>query len=146
MKISIINGPNLNLLGTREPTIYGGATLDDIEEGLGRLARDLGVSLDFCQHNSEGELVDAVQRAGRDCEGIVLNPAAYTHYGLALRDAVAAVGIPTLEVHISNVFAREEFRARSVIAPVCAGGVWGMGTLGYRVALSALVEMLRCWE
>ncbi len=142
MKIAIINGPNLNLLGTREPTIYGEETLDDIEAQLEILARELGVTLEFCQHNAEGDLVDAIQRAGEECAGIVLNAAAYTHYGLALRDAISAVPIPTVEVHISNVFAREEFRSQSVIAPVCAGGVWGMGSLGYRVALSALVEMI----
>lgn len=136
--IMVINGPNLNLLGTREPDTYGTATLADIETMLQREAEKLGAACQFCQSNVEGELVTALQNA-RDCDGVILNAAAYTHTSVALRDAIAAIAAPVVEVHLSNVFAREEFRHTSLIAPVCRGSISGFGADSYRLALYALV-------
>lgn len=142
MKVAVINGPNLNLLGTREPDIYGSITLDQINESLLELAKRYQVDLEFFQSNHEGDLVDAIHRADADADCIILNPAAYTHYGIALRDAVAAVRIPTIEVHLSNIHAREDFRKTSVIAPVAAGQISGFGPASYRVAFYAALELI----
>jgi len=143
LKVMVIDGPNLNLLGSREPAIYGGTSLGEIRASLGEVARELMVDLEFFQSNGEGELIDAIHRAGEVADGIVINPGAYGHYSIAMRDALAAVGVPAVEVHISNVYAREEFRSRSVIAPVCIGGVWGFGSDVYEWGLRALIKKLR---
>ncbi len=140
MNILVLNGPNLNLLGTREPEHYGTLTLADIEQRLRREAEGLGVELAFRQSNCEGELVTWIQQAAGQYDGIVLNAAAYTHTSVALRDAIAAVKLPVVEVHLSNVFAREEFRYHSYIAPVCKGSVSGFGAMSYVLALRALVQ------
>ncbi|MDR3364295.1 MAG: type II 3-dehydroquinate dehydratase [Clostridiales Family XIII bacterium] len=133
-KIAIINGPNLNLLGTREPDKYGNETLAEIEARLSALAAGLGGECTFFQSNVEGELVTAIQQAG-ESDGIVLNAGAYTHYSVAIRDAISAVPAPVIEVHLSNVSAREEFRHTSVIAPVCCGLIAGFGSESYLLAL-----------
>ncbi len=143
MRIHVINGPNLNLLGMRETAIYGSVTLDAIEKELRCVAQQAGVELVFFQSNGEGELVDAVQRARCDADGVIVNPAAYTHSSIALRDALAALDVPIIEVHLSNVHARESFRRLSVTAPVCSGGIWGLGAPGYTLALRALIDRLR---
>ena len=139
-RIAVINGPNLNLLGTREPHKYGKNTLDEINGRIAAEASRLGAECLFFQSNSEGELVTAIQRAD-GTDGIILNAGAYTHYSIALRDAIAAISTPAVEVHISNVHAREEFRRVSVIAPVCAGVIAGFGPYGYLLALYALLGM-----
>ncbi len=136
----VIHGPNLNLLGAREPEVYGGDTLEDVNQRLLSWARDNGVELRIVQSNHEGEIVDAIQGAVDWAEGIVINPGAYTHYSYAIRDAVAGVGLATIEVHLSNIHAREEFRRRSVIAPVCRGQICGLGWLSYILALQALAR------
>lgn len=143
MKILVINGPNLNLLGKREPEIYGAETLAGINCSLQEAAALMDVSLEFFQSNSEGELVDAIQRAAGVCDGIIINPAAYTHTSIALRDAIAAVGLPTVEVHLSNIYRREEFRHNSFIAPVAIGQIAGFGSAGYKLALEGLAGYLR---
>lgn len=142
MRILIINGPNLNLLGTREPEIYGSLTLEKIEKDLSEYALSLGVELKFFQSNIEGEIVDAVQKAKNewDCKGIVINPAAYTHTSVAIRDAISAVALPAVEVHISNIHNREEFRKHSFIAPVCIGQIAGFGADSYKLGLKGLVD------
>jgi 3-dehydroquinate dehydratase-2 len=143
MKILVINGPNLNLLGKREPEIYGVETLDGINCSLQKAAALLNVSLEFFQSNSEGALVDAIQGAAGVCDGIIINPAAYTHTSIALRDAIAALGLPTVEVHLSNIYSREEFRHNSFIAPVAIGQIAGFGSAGYKLALEGLAGYLR---
>ena len=143
MKVLVLNGPNLHLLGQREPSVYGHATLADIESLVTRTADDLGVTVECRQSNHEGELVEWVGAARGDFDGILMNAAAYTHTSIALRDAVAACGLPVVELHISNVFARESFRHQSVIAPVCVGTLCGFGVSGYGWALRALVSHLR---
>ena len=137
--IHVLNGPNLNLLGTREPTTYGHATLADIEAGLGRLAGAHGVTLRFAQTNAEGELVTWIQEAGRAGEPIILNAGAYTHTSVALRDAIAGTGASVIEVHLSNVHARESFRHHSHISAVARGVILGFGPLSYELALRALL-------
>jgi len=141
MKVLLLNGPNLNLLGQREPEIYGRATLTDIELKVKQRAAKLGVEVDFRQTNSEGELVSWVQQAKDHFNVIVLNAAAYTHTSIALRDAISAVGIPTIEVHLSNTAAREEFRHRSLIGPVCRGQISGFGAESYILALEAAISL-----
>lgn len=141
MKVLVINGPNLNLLGTREPQIYGKITLDQICEELKGLAGELGVEISFFQSNHEGFLIDRLHQAVGKEEAIIFNPGAFTHYSYALRDAIAAIGIPTIEVHISNVYAREGFRRNSVIAPVATGQISGLGPTGYLLALRAAVAL-----
>ncbi len=134
-KILIINGPNLNLLGTREPEIYGKTTLKDIETELKNKAEKLGVEIECFQSNHEGEIVDKIHSAKNKFDAVIINPAAYTHTSVAIRDAFAAVDIPTIEVHISNVYSREEFRHNSLIAPVVLGQIAGLGINGYLLAL-----------
>lgn len=142
MRFLVINGPNLNLLGKREPELYGTATLADIEKTLAKKFPE--VKFEFYQSNSEGTLVDHVQQGMSGAfDGMVLNPGAFTHYSYAIRDAVAALKIPVIEVHLSNVHAREEFRKHSVIAPVCKGVIAGFGAHGYELAVMALLEILK---
>ncbi len=135
-KILLINGPNLNLLGTREPEIYGSTTLDQLVAGLKETATAADWALVAFQSNHEGEIIDCIQREAADCAGLIINPGAFTHYSYAIRDAIASVAIKTIEVHISNVYAREPFRHESVIAPVCVGQISGLGIDGYQVALT----------
>jgi len=139
-KILLLNGPNLNLLGTRQPEIYGKLTLVQIEKQVRALAKDLGVEIDFRQSNSEGELVTWIQQAARTFGAIVINPAAYTHTSLAMRDAISAVGVPTIEIHISNIHKREQFRHHSFIAEVAVGQIAGFGVESYLLGLRAAVN------
>lgn len=142
MKILILHGPNLNLLGTREPEIYGALTLADINTKLVELAAEYRAELVCKQSNHEGDLVDALQDARLWADGVVFNPGGYTHTSIALRDAISAIGIPVVEVHLSNVYAREEFRHISMISAVCGGKVVGFGWRSYALGLRALMEML----
>ncbi|MBL4639875.1 MAG: type II 3-dehydroquinate dehydratase [Kordiimonadaceae bacterium] len=139
----VLNGPNLNLLGTREPETYGSATLSDIENACAAHATEQGYSIDFRQTNIEGTLVDWIQEGGTSAQGIILNAAAYTHTSVAIHDAIAAIKTPVIEVHLSNVFAREEYRHHSYISDVAAGVICGFGAHGYILAIDALVGMLR---
>ena len=134
-KILIINGPNLNLLGTREPEIYGKTTLKDIETEIKNKAEQLKVEIECFQSNCEGEIVDKIGLAKNKFDAIIINPAAYTHTSVAIRDAISAVDIATIEVHISNIYSREEFRHKSFISPVCIGQISGLGIDGYLLAL-----------
>jgi 3-dehydroquinate dehydratase II len=141
MKILFLNGPNLNLLGQREPEIYGATTLADIEKQVRERAAHFKAEVDFRQSNLEGELVNWIQEAKGKFDVIVLNAAAYTHTSIALRDAIAAVGVPTIEIHLSNIHAREEFRHKSLIAPVCCGQIVGFGQKSYILAVEAAVNV-----
>ncbi|HUB87004.1 MAG TPA: type II 3-dehydroquinate dehydratase [Verrucomicrobiae bacterium] len=141
MKILFLNGPNLNLLGQREPEIYGRTTLADIEAKVRQRAAELKVDIDFRQSNLEGEMVGWIQQAKGKFDVIVINAAAYTHTSIALRDAIAASGVPTIEIHLSNVHAREEFRHKSLIAPVCVGQITGFGQKSYILGLEAAVDV-----
>ena len=141
-KVMVINGPNLDLLGVREKTIYGEDSLETINRWLEEEGRKLGLELEFFQSNHEGALVDALHDARTRCDGVVLNAAAYTHTSVALRDAIAAIRLPCVEVHLSNVHAREEFRHHSYIAPVCVGSVCGFGRYSYLMALQGLRSVL----
>jgi 3-dehydroquinate dehydratase-2 len=143
IKLQVIHGPNLNLLGLREPAVYGTQTLADIEQMLVAEAKTLAVTLSCFQSNSEGALVDCIQAAFSEKDGILINPGAYTHTSVALRDAIAAVGLPTVEVHLSNIYQRESFRHHSYIAPVAIGQVSGFGAESYRLGLQALVTYVR---
>ena len=143
MKILVLNGPNLNMLGIREPGIYGSETYRDLLEKIAAHAQTRGVSVDFFQSNHEGALVDRIQEAYGNTDGIVLNPGAYTHTSIALLDAIKAVGIPTVEVHISDVARREPFRSVSYIRAACVGSIIGHGTDGYLEAMDLLIERSR---
>lgn len=138
MKILVVNGPNLNLLGEREPDVYGKITLDNINKKMSELANELKVEIEFFQSNHEGEIVEKIGKARKNFNGIIINPAAYTHTSVAIRDAISASGLPSVEVHISNIYAREEFRHKSLIAPVCKGQISGFGINSYLLALRAI--------
>lgn len=143
MKILVLHGPNLNLLGTREPGVYGSVTLEEINRMLSSLASEIGCELEIFQSNSEGALVDKIQAAAQGFAGILINPAAYTHTSVALRDALAAVGLPTVEVHLSNIHSREEFRRHSYIAPIAMGQICGFGPDSYLLGLRALFTLIK---
>lgn len=147
VKIRVINGPNLNLLGTREPGIYGDTTLKAIEEMLASEAQAYGMAVDFFQSNHEGAIIDAIHDAyEKGYQGLILNPGALTHYSYAVRDAISAVKLPCIEVHLSNIHSREEFRTKSVTAPVCLGQICGLGPDSYSAALFILSRRLKQYE
>jgi 3-dehydroquinate dehydratase-2 len=143
MKFMVLHGPNLNLLGTREPEVYGSQTLADINNSLRDLSAELCCELSFIQSNSEGELIDAIQSAAQNCHGILINPAAYTHTSIAIRDALSAVGLPSVEVHLSNIHRRETFRHTSMVAPVAIGQICGFGSDSYLLGLRALFNCVK---
>ena len=143
MKIVVIQGPNLNMLGVREQNIYGPMKLEQIHKNMEGFAEQNGLEIEFFQSNLEGEIIDRVQECLGDADGIIINPAAYTHSSIGIRDAIAAVNVPTIEVHISNIHRREEFRQKSMIAPVCAGQITGFGPFSYHLALLALTQILQ---
>lgn len=143
MKLLILNGPNLNLLGQRDPMQYGTISLLEIEESVRQRATSLGVEIQFLQSNWEGQLIDWIQQESKSSQGIIINPGALTHYSLSLRDALADCRLPVIEVHLSNIYARETWRARSVIAPVANGYITGLGWRVYQYALEYLVSYLR---
>ena len=138
MRVLVLNGPNLNLLGEREPGVYGNMTLEQLCSHLSSAAEAMGISVCFAQSNHEGEIIDILHAARMECDGVILNAGAYTHYSYAIRDAIAAIKIPVVEVHLSNIHAREEFRHTSVLAPVCIGQISGFGADSYDLALTAL--------
>jgi len=141
MRILVINGPNLNLLGEREPGVYGAGTYAELTAGITAFSKEIGVLADCVQHNGEGEIIGCLHAAKGEYDGVVINPGAYTHYSYAIRDAIAAVGLPAVEVHISNVAKREDFRRVSVTAPVCLGQISGLGFYGYHAAIRYLKEV-----
>jgi 3-dehydroquinate dehydratase II len=142
LRVLVVQGPNLNLLGTREPAIYGTTTLDEIHAELAALAKVSGAELEFFQSNHEGALIDRIQDAPAWADGILINPGGLGHTSVSLRDALAATGLPVVEVHLSNIFAREEFRRHSTVSAVALGVVSGLGPIGYRLALEALLHRL----
>ncbi|MEN4054186.1 MULTISPECIES: type II 3-dehydroquinate dehydratase [Sulfurimonas] len=142
MKIVVIQGPNLNMLGVREQNIYGPMKLEQIHAQMQEVASQNGVEIEFFQSNLEGELVDKIQECYGEAQGIIINAAAYTHTSIAIRDAISAVSIPTIEVHISNVYRREEFRQKNLIAPVCASSVIGFGPFGYHLAMMGMLQIM----
>lgn len=141
-RVLVLSGPNLNLLGVREPEVYGRTTLPDIEAALARRAQSRGAQIRCLQFNGEGQMVDAIQAARGEADGILINPGAYTHYSIAIRDALAGAALPAVEVHLSHIFAREEFRHESVTAPACRGIVAGFGPNSYLLGLDALLDLL----
>ena len=142
MKLLVINGPNLNLLGSRDPDIYGNQTYASLESQLAAYGKEHGVNLDCLQTNHEGELIDFLHNAISEYDGIILNPAAYTHYSYAIRDAIEAIRLPVIEVHISNIYKREAFRHQSVTAPACIGQITGLGLKGYFLAIDYFLHSL----
>jgi 3-dehydroquinate dehydratase-2 len=142
MKIVVIQGPNLNMLGVREQNIYGPMKLEQIHAQMKDVAEQNGVEIEFFQSNLEGEIVDKIQECYGEAHGIIINPAAYTHTSIAIRDAISAVAIPTIEVHISNIHRREEFRKINMIAPVCASSVVGFGPFGYHLAMVGMLQLM----
>ncbi len=142
-RILVVNGPNLNLLGKREPEIYGTKTLDELNAKLADMAKELGIEISFFQSNSESEIINYLHKEGFQADGLIINPGAFTHYSYALRDAITAVGIEAIEVHMSNIYSREEFRHKSVIAPVCLGHLVGFGFYGYAMALSYFADTMK---
>ncbi len=143
MKILIINGVNMNMLGIREPEKYGSMTLKALEKELYAYSFELGIDLETFQSNHEGEIVEKIHSAYNNCDGIIINPGAYTHTSVAIRDALAAVKIPAVEIHITNIHGREDFRHKSLIADVCIGQISGFGTNGYKLGLKGLVDILQ---
>ncbi len=143
LHVLVLNGPNLNTLGTREPAVYGTVTLPQIQDMLEARGKELNTTITCFQSNHEGVLIDRIQEYAESIDGIIINPGAFTHYSLAVRDALAAVKAPTIEVHLSNIYAREEFRHHSVIAAICKGHIVGLGWRGYLLALEALVALIR---
>ncbi len=142
MKIVVIQGPNLNMLGVREQNIYGPMKLEQIHAQMKDVAEQNGSEIEFFQSNLEGEIVDKIQECYGEATGIIINPAAYTHTSIAIRDAIAAVGIPTIEVHISNIHRREEFRKTNMIAPVCASSIVGFGAFGYHLGMMGVLQIM----
>ncbi len=142
MKIMVIQGPNLNMLGVREQQIYGPMKLEQIHKQMKDVAEQNGVDIEFFQSNLEGEIVDKIQECYGEVQGIIINPAAYTHTSIAIRDAISAVSIPTIEVHISNIHRREEFRKQNMIAPVCASSIVGFGPFGYHLAMVGMLQIM----
>lgn len=141
MKIVVIQGPNLNILGVREQQVYGPMRLEQIHAQMKEVAQQHNIDIEFYQSNLEGELVDRIQECYGDADGIIINPAAYTHTSIAIRDAIAAVNMPTIEVHISNIYRREEFRQKSMTAPACTSSVIGFGPFGYHLAMMGLIQI-----
>ena len=143
MKILLLHGPNLNLLGMREPEIYGSTTLNDVNERMSALGKELGAEIECLQSNHEGALIDALHDARTWASGVVFNPGGYTHTSVALRDAITAIVIPVIEVHLSNVYAREEFRHTSLVSAVCKGKVSGFGWRSYELGLRGLIDIIK---
>jgi 3-dehydroquinate dehydratase II len=146
VKIAVLNGPNLNLLGSREPALYGRESLDDIELSLRAVGRDVGAELEFAQYNGEGQLIDAIHTLRGRTDGIVINAGAYTHTSLAIRDALVAINVPYVEVHLTNVYAREPERRHSMLAPAAVGVVCGLGAYGYELAVRGLARTIAARE
>jgi len=142
VRIAVLNGPNLNLLGTREPELYGHESLDDIERSLRSVAARVGAVLEFAQHNGEGELIDAIHGLRGRIDGVVINAGAYTHTSIAIRDALTAIDVPFIEVHLTNVYAREPERRQSMLAPAAVGVICGLGAYGYELALRGLTRTI----
>lgn len=142
MKIAVLNGPNLNLLGTREPALYGKETLADIEQTLRAVGKEIGTELEFAQHNGEGEMIDRIHAWRGKIDGVVINAGAYTHSSLAIRDALSAIAVPFVEIHLTNVYAREPERRHSMLASAAVGTVCGLGAYGYEAALRGLVRKI----